>query len=156
MASFTDDPVDIEKSLARELGGNQLPKKKKRAAHLSWQELMESLIGLLLIENSDLENFRQYALQTIVENKSFIIEKIEELINVPVAEIWVHGSLVDPNKFSESSDIDIIAIIDDDSKISGIDKELSELVAGRVCLGDIGCLDAIVLNKSRPSNGIKL
>lgn len=44
MAGFTDDPIDLEDSLASEPGGNQLVKKKKRAAHLSWHELMENII----------------------------------------------------------------------------------------------------------------
>lgn len=44
MAGFTDDPIDIEDSLASEPGGNQIVKKKKRTAHLSWHELMENIL----------------------------------------------------------------------------------------------------------------
>lgn len=52
MASFTDDPIDIEKSLACVPGGNKLVKKKKKSAHLTWHELMESDIdGEKLLES---------------------------------------------------------------------------------------------------------
>lgn len=48
MASFTDDPIDLEDSLACEPGGNQLVKKKKKAGYLSWYELMENVINKLI------------------------------------------------------------------------------------------------------------
>jgi hypothetical protein len=48
MASFTDDPIDIEDSLACKPGGNQMVKKKKRYAYLSWNELMESIVLSLM------------------------------------------------------------------------------------------------------------
>ena len=51
MAQFTDNNFDIEDALASEPGGNQLVKKKKRAAHLSWYELMENIIKQITKEN---------------------------------------------------------------------------------------------------------
>lgn len=51
MASFTDDPIDLDKSLACEPGGNELVKKKKKSAYLSWNELMENVIYCLFESN---------------------------------------------------------------------------------------------------------
>ncbi len=51
MSNFTDNPVDLDDSLACEPGGNQLVKKKKRAAHLTAYELMEALISEMISEN---------------------------------------------------------------------------------------------------------
>ena len=48
MGNFTDDPIDLEKSLACEPGGNQLVKKKKKAAYLSYYDLMENIFYNLL------------------------------------------------------------------------------------------------------------
>lgn len=48
MADFTDDPIDLDDSLACEPGGNKLVKKKKKSAYLSWYELMEHVCLSLL------------------------------------------------------------------------------------------------------------
>ena len=48
MSDFTDNPIDLDKSLASEPGGNQLVKKKKKAAHLSWYDLMESILNKII------------------------------------------------------------------------------------------------------------
>lgn len=62
MTTFTDDPIDLDDSLACKPGGNQLVKKKKKAGYLDWYQLMEniynSLLGEALWDYPDLDDFK--------------------------------------------------------------------------------------------------
>jgi len=76
MSNFTDNPVDLDDSLACEPGGNQLVKKKKRAAHLTAHELMESIIRFIIKENvffyDDEEEEEDHNLKSIAEIKAIM------------------------------------------------------------------------------------
>jgi len=91
MGNFTDDPIDLEKSLASEPGGNELIKKKKKSAYLSWNELMESVICCLFESKQD--NIEQDINFQYIEDDSEEHDK-ERGYNISQINAFIDGNLV--------------------------------------------------------------
>lgn len=88
MASFTDDPIDLDKSLACEPGGNELVKKKKKSAYLSWNELMENVIYCLF--ESEQNNIDEQISFQYIEDDSQVHDK-ERGYNVSRIDAFIDG-----------------------------------------------------------------
>lgn len=103
MADFTDDPVDLEKSLACKPGGNQLVKKKKKAAYLSTYELLETFVRELLEakwDYGDLDDFEGHSFEEYYDEpiEQERIEQEKEAGNLYRGRnvVWIgdHGRMV--------------------------------------------------------------
>jgi predicted nucleotidyltransferase len=94
--------------------------------------------------NSELEDYRLHALYMIKENTSWIKKTAEEVLGRPVISIKPIGSVTNPSKFTEDSDIDV-AVYVESGKV--VDEELSaqlQDVMIRHPINDIGVLNTIV------------
>lgn len=105
---------------------------------------------------TDLENYRQEIIKLLRENSSAIIQHAKDAVGNNI-EVYIIGSVLDKNKFTEDSDIDIGIVVNRRSLSIGVSEELSELVQREFLHFPIkgSILNTTVFNRMTPK-GIKL
>jgi predicted nucleotidyltransferase len=94
--------------------------------------------------NNELEDYRLHALYMIKENSKWIKKVAEDVLQVKVTAIKPIGSVTNPGKFHEESDIDVGIYVGDGKEMS---EELSETLQTEMInhpLNDIGVVNTLV------------
>lgn len=113
--------------------------------------ILKEYVRLFLETNdSELEAYRNEVIASVKSLGSWYKQEAEALLGLPVESVWIHGSVLDPNEFSEISDVNVTIITDELARPSGIDDELSDLVMDQFHDGISGTVDAMVLNREQP------
>lgn len=97
-------------------------------------------------ETHQIENYRRRALDLINAHANRWAESLSDVLEVPVHSVVPNGSVVDPERFNENSDIDILAHVTDVSRPHGACPELSQKAAGTIFHPELGFLDVGIFN----------
>ena len=105
------------------------------------------------LNESDLEAYRQKALDVIHAHSDKWKSHISNVLGTSVSHIEPHGSVLHPDKFHEGSDIDILAHTHNKTKPHGIDSEASEKLSGLIYHQHLGHVDVGVFNHNKETHG---
>lgn len=100
-------------------------------------------------EREALEDYRQRVIEELLDQGDHFRALARRLLGVPVRDVYVHGSVLDPERFSEDSDIDLAIVVFDERRPIGLDVDLSRKLFGKFFLGS-SALDVIVFNREIP------
>jgi predicted nucleotidyltransferase len=110
--------------------------------------------------NEDLEEYRQAAVRTLKQNAGFISSTASDVLGVPCKGVYVIGSVLEPGRFSEGSDIDVAVVIEGPEHRTGMDEGKSanlQAEMARYPLSELGVVNTLVfINSVRPTRGKKL
>jgi predicted nucleotidyltransferase len=98
----------------------------------------------------DVETYRRDVLASVRSLGDYYRRKATDALNVEVGEVWVHGSVLDPDEFDEDSDVDIAIVVNMPDEPDGLLEFMSSELAGTFPDGISGVVDVIVLNRTRP------
>jgi tRNA nucleotidyltransferase (CCA-adding enzyme) len=106
-----------------------------------------------LTSQSSLEAFRQETLTTLHREASTLRHEIEEHIGMPLQGLYVHGSITDPRRFTEASDIDLAAVVNMPEYPDGpIPIDIGPLDLGY----EFGAIDLVLFNRKAPTDGVRV
>lgn len=108
-------------------------------------------------QNPDLENFRRKCIDELKNKGKQIKLVVSEVLDKPISNIGVYifGSVIDTNKFSNISDVDVVIYIKDEvNKIVGTNEEDSYKVQNEFLHGfSFGALNTTVIYNELPKEG---
>lgn len=103
-------------------------------------------VGELLKEDyDDLEQYRQHALQVLQQHQPQLKNIAESVLQTDVADVQPIGSVTDPDRFNEQSDIDVGFYLTPNS--DHVNELLSEKLQQQMIkypLGDLGVVNTVV------------
>jgi predicted nucleotidyltransferase len=106
-----------------------------------------------LNESSELEKFRKLALRQLKSSKmgEKIKRDVESLVGKSAVEgVYIIGSVLEPKKFTEESDIDIAVMINVPDMKKGSNEEMSYEFSQTYALPDAGFVDITIWNITKP------
>ena len=102
------------------------------------------------MENQTLEQYRQIALREIQQWSETWRKAAEQNLGINIHRVSAVGSVTDPKRFTEDSDIDVASYYSDPKKPRGLDEQLSEKlqqVFMQYAHRDLGVINTLVFNK---------
>lgn len=122
----------------------------------SWKGLYSKSRSFSASESaSNIEGWRQKVLRELKAEAPRLRLESELILNKEVSGVWVVGSILSPEEFTEDSDVDIAVRVDIPGAEPGWDSELSELIAGKLVVGG-SALDVGVVVNQDPQGGRKI
>ena len=107
--------------------------------------------------NPELEEYRLASIETLKRNAGFIRDTAADVLGVPCREVYIVGSVLDKNLFTEGSDIDVAVVVDGPKADTGLSEELSHKLQNEMVrwpMGDIGVVNTLVfVNKIQLARG---
>jgi len=103
----------------------------------------------------DLENYRKRAISVLKQNASFIRDAAKDALGLPVKGTYIIGSVLDKDRFSENSDVDVAVVVADPSE-QGLSERLSSRFQNemiRYPLGDVGVVNTVVFANKLAARG---
>lgn len=103
-----------------------------------------------VMENQTLEQYRQIALREIQQWSETWRKAAEQNLGINIHRVSAVGSVTDPKRFTEDSDIDVAFYYSDPKKPQGLDEQLSEKlqqVFMQYAHRDLGVINTLVYNK---------
>jgi len=107
----------------------------------------------LLKENAELEQYRKSALQQLKTSKigKKIRTAVEDIVGKQAVEgVYIIGSVLDPKKFNEDSDIDVAVMVNVSDMPKGSNEEMSYSFSETYSLPDVGFIDISIWNIDKP------
>lgn len=97
--------------------------------------------------NPELEEYRKQAIADLKASAAFIRDTARDVLMVPCREVYVVGSVLEPKKFTENSDIDVAVVVDGPKGNTGLSEQLSNKLQNemqRYPIGDCGVVNTLV------------
>jgi hypothetical protein len=98
-------------------------------------------------DRDDLERYRRHAVDVLKDNGGFLLQSAADVLRLPVREVYIVGSVLDPKSFTESSDIDAAFVVDAPGLAPGLNEQLSSKLQeamSREPFGDLGVINTLV------------
>lgn len=108
--------------------------------------------------DSELEQFRINSIEELIEDSSYLGKIIKRNLKSSRFEIFIVGSVLNPNKFNENSDIDVAILVYDKRKATGLDEENTDKfqkIFSKIPFS-FGVVDISVHNNELRINGNKM
>jgi predicted nucleotidyltransferase len=97
--------------------------------------------------NEELEEYRKGALMIVRKNAGFLRSTAGDVLSMPVKAVYVVGSVLEPRRFTEASDIDVAVVVEGPEGDTGLSEPLSEKLQNEMIrwpLGDVGVVNTLV------------